>query len=330
MSLVKRSVLLVGLLLVVAGAVWVWGNRQFLYDWQTVQSYTPSAEIAAIPSRAGMSDRGKFLFYATEPVVSEATEFNQQCTRREATAAILGCYDGVNIYIYRVDNPELSGIKEVTAAHEMLHAVWSRMSTKEKTHLERHLEQVYERVKTDALEERMAYYERQQPGERFNELHSILATEFTELDEELERHYTQYFVDRQAVVRLHTSYETVFTALKKQSESLRQEAEAMLAALNADIAVYNAAVTKLEAEITAHNNRANAIDNTSYAEVNAYNAAQGALMSRRAQLEQEERSLDRRQGEYQEKIRQYNSLVIRSETLTNSMDSLKSSSDTAE
>lgn len=323
MSLVKRSVSVVLFLLVVGCSVWVWANRQYVQDWHVVQSYTPTSEIAAIAGRAGMNEKGRFLFYASTPILSEADDFNQQCTRREATSAILGCYNGQAIYLYRIDNPELDGIKEVTAAHEMLHAAWDRLSDTEQGRIEQHLEQVYTRIKTDELEERMAYYERQQPGERANELHSILATEVVELDDVLEEYYRQYFVDRQIVVALHAKYESVFSALKQQSEQLRQELEEILRVLNADIATYNAAVTALEAEITAHNSRLHTIDVTNQAAVNAYNAAQVSLTARQAQLDRDSAALDRRQNEYQQKVQAYNDLTVRSETLTNSMDSLK-------
>ena len=330
MSLVKRSLFGAISLLLITSAVWAWLNRQEIYDWQVVNSYTPTDEIAAIPARASMSDRGKFLFYVTEPMISEAEEFNQSCSRREATAAILGCYDGINIYIYRIDAPELDGIREVTAAHEMLHVAWSRLSDSERDRLGSHLEQVYERIKTDELEERMGYYGRQQPGERLNELHSILATEIVELDDTLERHYAQYFSDRQVVVKLHTTYETVFSELRQQSEALRKEIEATVEALNADITTYNTAVETLNTETRAHNDRFHTIDRTDNAAVNAYNTAQALLTARRVRLDQEKNALDQRQSVYQQKVQEYNNLIVRSETLTSSMNSLKSSSEATE
>ncbi|HMS93520.1 MAG TPA: hypothetical protein PKD28_03975 [Candidatus Saccharibacteria bacterium] len=324
MSFAKRSVLVVAIMMVVIGAGWIWLNRQYLQDWRIVQSFTPTAEVAAIPERAGMSEEGKFLFYASRPLISDASEFNNQCARQETSAAILGCFDGANIYLYHVENVDLDGITEVTAAHEMLHAAWSRLGEREKERLQTHLEKVYDRVKTDELEERMAYYDRQQPGERINELHSILATEITMLDDVLEQHYARYFTDRQSVVSLHGKYAAIFNTLKSQSESLRREIATLLEALNADITAHNAAVAGLEAEILAHNDRATSVDNTNGEAVRLYNQTQASLMARRAQLRQDEAALARRQDEYQQKVQEYNKLVIRSETLTDSMDSLKS------
>ena len=324
MSVAKRSVAVAVIFVVTAVALgWVWLNRQYLQDWQAVRAYESTAEIQAVTRRASMSDKGQFLFYASQPAISQSTEFNQQCNRSEATTAILGCYSAGRIYIYQVDTAELDGVIEVTAAHEMLHAAWDRMSDGEQQRLGQHLEQVYAKVKSEELAGRLEYYERKQPGERSNELHSILATEVAMLDETLEQHYAQYFVDRQAIVRLHSAYEAVFTALKDQSELLRGEVEGLLAHLNADVTAFNTSVTRLEAEIATHNSQSAAVDSTNTRQVAAYNARQAALMARRAQLGREELVLDERRTEFSQKVQEYNDLTVRSATLVNSLDSLK-------
>ncbi len=325
MSRAKRSGTLAGIavILVVIGAAWVWLNRQYLQDWMVVQNYTPSAEVVAIAERATMNQRGTFVFYASQPQISDAATFNRQCTRRETSTAILGCYDGLHIYVYNVSNDELDGIKEVTAAHEMLHAVWQRLSDSERTRLTALLEQVYDKVKTPALEERMAYYERQQPGERANELHSILGTETSDLGEELERHFAQYFTDRQELVRLHARYEAIFTSLQQQAEALRQEIETMVIELNQAIAAHNQAVMQLDQDIIAHNNSYATLDRTDAGAVDAYNTRRSRLMARSDTLDRQEQQLDQQRDQYNQKLQQYNQLTVRAETLTDSVDSLK-------
>lgn len=329
MSFVKRSFPVAVFIIIAVGVGWMWLNRQYIQDWQAVQSFTPTAEVAAIPERSSMSDKGAFLFYASHPSISDASEFNHQCARRETSSAILGCYDGVHIYLYHIKNPELNGMTEVTAAHEMLHAAWKRLGDNERARLETHLEAVYDRLKTADLEERMAYYERQQPGERTNELHSILGTEFHALDPYLEEHYSRYFTNRQVIVSLHKKYVTVSDTLRRQSETLRQEIETLVKALNTDIAAHNMTVSQLEAEVTMHNGKATSIDTADPVAVQQYNMAQTSLMARRTQLQRDEEALAQRQNIYQQKVAEYNKLVIRSETLVNSMDSLKSPQSTA-
>ena len=51
---------------------------------------------------------------------------------------MLGCYhsnqDG--IFLYNVQDARLAGVQQVTAAHEMLHAAYDRLSTKDKNYVD--------------------------------------------------------------------------------------------------------------------------------------------------------------------------------------------------
>jgi hypothetical protein len=111
---------------------------------------------------------------------------------------------------------------------------------------------VYDKVKTPELEQRVAYYDRTQPGDRANELHSILATEFSTLDPTLEAHYKQYFTDRQKVVALHTKYAAVFAQLKQQADALKEKIDTATRQLNSDIAAYNTAAETLLLHLMRH------------------------------------------------------------------------------
>lgn len=324
MSIGKRNVvagLLAGLLIV--GAIWVWSNRQFIQDTITVHQYEATEEVAAIVERASLSDHGTFMFYANKPEVSDAATFNQRCQRREAGAAILGCYTSDHIFIYRVTNPELDGIKEVTAAHEMLHGAWRRLSSRERERLSSQLEEVYERVKTPELEERMGYYERQQPGQHFNELHSIIGTEVAEVGEELERYYSRFFNDRQTVVGLHQGYEAIFTELNERATTLASELEQAAEEINRDVAQYNQDVDNLNQAITDHNQRLSSVDRTNWAAVAEYNARRSQLEAEQKTLQDFRSSIDSRKQLYDEKVKEYNALAIRSEVLSSSIDSLR-------
>ncbi len=80
---------------------------------------------------------------------------------RQISRAILGCYVTQRIYIYDVKDAKLDGIREVTAAHEMLHAAYERMSSSEQTKVNALLEVEYEKLRNDKdLAERMAFYAR--------------------------------------------------------------------------------------------------------------------------------------------------------------------------
>lgn len=127
------SSLLTVLLFLVAG--WVVLNRQYVVDQLVVWQYQPSSEVAQLAERAQMNDKGTFYFYASEPQLDGTAKFNEVCKRQEENSAILGCFTNGKIFVYNISDKRLNGVEEVTAAHEMLHAVYVRLSSSEKTTL---------------------------------------------------------------------------------------------------------------------------------------------------------------------------------------------------
>src|SRR5690606_3110987 len=117
-------------------------NRGFLSDQLLVWSYTPTVEIQSIVTRTTMTNHGKFMFYVGNPKIESAAEFNKNCSRKEQNVAVLGCYQG-SIHIYNVTDGRLDGIKEVTAAHEMLHAAYERLSDGQRQEVDALIEAEY-------------------------------------------------------------------------------------------------------------------------------------------------------------------------------------------
>lgn len=309
-------------LCLITGAVFMWTQRQSIHDWMIVQQYTPSSEIQQLAERASFSDKGTFYFYTGEPQIDSADQFNLHCERREESSALLGCYSNGRIYLYRVTADTLQGIEEVTAAHEMLHAAWDRLSEARKKQLSTELEQTYDAVKTPELEERMAYYERQQPGSRINELHSILATEIASLPDSLEQYYRQYFTDRAHLVGLHDTYASVFRALEEKAVDLRAQLTSQAETINSLIALYNADMEQLNSDMTAHNQRATAVDRTSSEAVAAYNASRAVLVSRATELEGRRQKIEQQTARYNQTLQTYNALEVQTATLSSSLDSM--------
>jgi hypothetical protein len=203
-------------------------NKQFVLDQVSAWQYKPSSEVVAFADRTTMTDLGRFYFYASRPAVEEAQDFNTDCSKQEQNTAILGCYDGRNIYVYNVTNVQLDGIREVTAAHEMLHAAYDRMSKTERAEVDTLVEAEYVKLQDDKdFAERMAFYARTEPGERDNELHSVIGTEVSNLSPELEAHYKKYFTDRAKIVSLHERYASVFTSLQTKSNELSDQLTAL-------------------------------------------------------------------------------------------------------
>lgn len=230
-------------------AVWVFLNRQFVLDQIALFNYRPPAEIAAIARDTTMTDESKRYFYASHPVISDRAEFNVQCASHDEQTAVLGCYNGKNIYLFNVTDPQLEGIKQVTAAHEMLHAAYQRLSPGERKTLDASLEIALKNINSERLQKMIDYYNKVEPGELLNEMHSILGTEVAKLDPALEDHYRRYFVDRQKIVNYAATYEKVFDTLQDQQQSLLQELKITAETINSATSAYNAAVGQLNADI---------------------------------------------------------------------------------
>lgn len=293
-------------------------NNQYLLDQWNVWQYQPSAEIQSITQRSGLSDRGEFYLYASHAEVNNAAEFNANCARLEANNAVLGCYSNRSIYIYDINNQELDGIEEVTAAHEMLHAVWDRMDESDKNRIGDMLEAEYKKIVNPELEVRMAYYGRNESGERQNELHSIIGTEIISLDQTLEKYYSKYFDDRQKVVTLRAKYEQVFTQLTNESENLYNQLLASGKEIEGLSLAYSQAVAELSADIQSFNDRANS---GSFQSVAQFNAERAALVARTRDVDAQRDDLNQRISAYNDDYERYQALTVRRETLNRSIDS---------
>ncbi len=307
----------------VAVAVVVFVNRQTIADQIAVWSYTPSAEIAAINDRAAFTSQGTRIFYATKPTLARGDEFNQQCPRRETASPIVGCYTSSDtIHLFDVTNTELDGVKEVTAAHELLHAVWYRMSDAERDVIGTRLAEAYAHIDDNAaLRQRMAYYQRTEPKEFLNELHSILATEVATLPAVLEKHYARFFQDRQKVIALHRAYSGTFTALYEKAQSLQAELETLSDEIGAEIEAYRKNETTLSTDITTFNTKAESGDFSSMA---TFQAQRAALLGRAQSLEAARESINQKIERHNTLRSEHNALASKIDGLNKSIDSYES------
>jgi uncharacterized protein YukE len=196
---------------------------QDVEDWGKLLTYQPAPEIARIAAATKMTDTARRLFYVNQPTIAADKSAFKLCSRSERTI-VLGCYvPSQGIFIKSVTDPNLQGIMEVTAAHEMLHVVYQRMSIVEQEEINRKLEKVLDRLQNPRIIKLVQTYNEQDPRSVNNELHSIFGTELRHLSPELEAYYRKYFTDRAAVVAFSERYEGVFTALKEKAQKLNQE-----------------------------------------------------------------------------------------------------------
>ena len=305
------TVMVVILMVAVVGVMgWGIANREWVVDYVRGMNYEPFGEMARIRDDLKLTERGEFLFNATRPELDGEETFNANCRKEmDVEVAILGCYTGDSIYVYNVDSDELEGIRELTTAHELLHAVWARMDESEKTELKGALEQVYNENK-DVLEKELATYD---TSERDEELYVRVGTEIAELPIGLEEHYAKIFTNQDLIVGFYDSYITVFREIEAEMDVLKNEMEVIKTQLDEKTAEYERRFGQLNADVVSFN---------TCAEVAGCFASEGEFYSRREVLMQEQNALDAMYEElnnlvnaYNERVEKYNADVTRSEKL---------------
>lgn len=266
-----------------------------------------------------MTDDGKFYFYASRPQLATRTVFNDECQRREADSPVLGCYTYQRIFVYDITNQKLNGIEEVTAAHEMLHAVWDRMTDEEKSSIAKQLNEDYNRLKNDDLIERMAYYEKHEPGEENNELFAILGTEFRDLSDDLEAHYKKYFSDRSAVVDYHDASHRVFQQLSDRSKEIATELTQLVDKINSETKQYNADAAGLSQAVAEFNARADRLNG--FSSLSEFNAERAVLVAQTEALKRQRTQIMNDITRYEALRDELEAVAAESEALNRSIDS---------
>ena len=118
-------------------------NRVAVIDWFKGIGYNPTPDVLTLKSSLSLTLEGERIFNATRPLLASRDDFNNSCESHDEAVTVLGCYTGDRVYIYNVDDETLNGIRESTASHELLHAIWSRLSGYEKTQIIPLLEETY-------------------------------------------------------------------------------------------------------------------------------------------------------------------------------------------
>jgi hypothetical protein len=294
-------------------------NKQYIIDQITVWQYKPTSEITGLVDRAGMGSYGKFLYLASQPSLEATQNFNNMCDRVENITSILGCYKNYQIYIYDVTDKQLDGIREVTAAHETLHAAYVRMSESEQKEVDILLEAEYKKLETNKdFSERMAFYARTEPGQRDNELHSVIGTEVAVISPALEAHYEKYFSNRQKVVELDVEYSSVFQKLEDRSKELVGQLNALASSISDRSTQYNSDAQTLYSDIISFNNRAN---NWGFSSQAQFAFERSILSARVTELDATRISINEDITSYDSILLEYNSIASQSKKLYNSINS---------
>lgn len=293
--------------------------RQTFVDYVHYYLYEPTQTVETIAAQTKMSDKGRFYFYASRPKIAGRTTFNNECQRREADSPVLGCYTLQKIYIFDVTNDKLDGIEQVTAAHEMLHAVYERMSDRDKDAIADVLMSDYKRLRDKELIERMKYYSKNEPGEELNELFSILGTEFRDLNSQLEAVYKNYFSDRIAVVEYHEKSQGVFNALNSKAAQLAKNLNSLVDEINSDTREYNSEALALSARVEIFNERAE--EEGGFSTQAEFDATRAQLLIDRNVLNEKRAKIESNLKRYERLRSELEAVAAESSALNRSIDS---------
>jgi hypothetical protein len=293
-------------------------NRQNVWDWWQLKHYQAPADVAGLADQDTMTASARKIFYVNQPAIDDKASFAKACAAggaREQTI-ILGCYHGnqAGIFVLAVSDPRLSGVEQVTAAHEMLHAAYDRLSAKDKQQIDKQLMDYYQR---DLHDQRILAtidaYKKTEPNDLVNEMHSIFGTEITSLPPGLEQYYQRYFTNRAQIATFAAQYQAAFTSrqatltgLENQLDDLKSQIQATEDDLKAKKAAIDDKRTQLQAAAGGNTAAYNAGVPAYNKLVDAYNA--------------EVQTVRNLINQFNQLVSQHNDLVLEQSQLRNELD----------
>jgi hypothetical protein len=270
----KVSTFFIAVYLLVTGFIAA-PSQYYFSDWQAYQNLNKSSVAQTYIDKLQLTDKSKYIIAGADPQIKSKADFNAACTP-QGQMIELGCYiSGMpdHIYVMQIQDPSVQKVMDVTAAHEFLHAAYTRLTPKKQEEVNTMLARQLPLIKDENLQKRLEGYAKTEPGQQNNELNSIFGTEYSKLTPELETYYAQYFKNRGMIVAWNTANTTYINgkeaALKKdkaQIQADKDKLDVLEARMNTyisqgDIALYNALVPSQNAQVRQIN-----------AEIKTYNA----------------------------------------------------------
>lgn len=240
---------MIKLLLIVAavGAVgWTAMNQQYIRDRYIVATTDVQPQAQQIGDKLDLTSHGEFLYRASQPLIQQSEDFNTSCGKvgKEHTI-VLGCYTAQRIYVYDVVDQRLDGVKEVTAAHELLHAAYDRLPDSRRQELDLLLEKTANAIEDQHFKSTIEEYRSTDKDMVSSELYSVLGTEIEVLPEALELHFSQYFKNRNLIVSYSKQYQKQF----KENEDKISQYDVQLKELKSSIDSLEQQLTELAAQV---------------------------------------------------------------------------------
>lgn len=187
-----------------------------------------NSNTAAFATNAGMTVKARSLFYSTKPVATDKVTLDKACENTKVDVLEYGCFyakDGIpTIYVLNINDSELSAAKDVTAAHEMLHYAYAKLSDSERSDLNKILTQNRASlIASNNIQytEAIKSYASESEDVQINETHSLLSVmPVGSITPELENYYKAYFTDnRSKLIAAEAKYNATVGAYKSNLNS---------------------------------------------------------------------------------------------------------------
>lgn len=301
-----------------AGVFLAASNERAILDWIKLRGYQSPTNVALIASQDTMTGYARKIFYVNRPGIEPKATFNNFCSNASEQTIVIGCYhpDQQGIYILKVSDKRLSGVEQVTAAHEMLHAGYDRLSAKEKTKVDALLLNYYHNDLHDQrILKTIAGYKKTEPNAVVSEMHSVFGTEIVKLPAGLEDYYKQYFSDRSKIARYAQSYEYEFTSREAKVKNY----DTQLARLKKSVDSQKSMLQSLQAKIESL--RAQMEGYSSSGQISQYNSLVPQYNSMVETYNNEVQTLKSDIASYNSIVKARNAIVFEEQNLSNAINS---------
>lgn len=299
---------------VLVAAPWDEERRQAYADQWVVWTEPPHPRIEQLAEQLELSETGRRIFFASRPQIDAADDFQQHCSLEGDV--VLGCYGNKRIYVYEVTDDRLAGTIESTAAHELLHAYYDRLSPERTARVDRLVAAFVATLPDDDPNRRtVAGYPEAQ---RADEWHSRIGIGYASLPDALEEHYADVFLDRAKIVAFTTGSTAELDGYKNRIDQLSAELERASADLEARSAAYDAATTTLARDVESFNRRADAGD---FPSREAFDAERARLVERQESLERDRVQLNADIDAFNRKLQELTQLDAERAELFSQLDS---------
>lgn len=168
----------------------------------------PGDEVVEMADQMHLTDEGRAIFFDTKPELLSSDELAERCAETTADNPeadeylIMGCYGGYDrIAILQPENGLFASFAVTTAAHELLHAAYARLSFQDQTRLDQLTEAAVDLIPADdpvhgQIAASVGVHEQSAGTERF----AYLGTQVPDLSPALEKVFSRYIDDRETIV----------------------------------------------------------------------------------------------------------------------------------